>query len=61
MLGQSFGGFCIARYLSVAPRGVKEAFFTGGLPPLVGSSFHSLGVSDCGYMDHTGRHQLDVF
>lgn len=35
VLGQSFGGFCIARYLGAAPEGLREAFFTGGLPPLV--------------------------
>lgn len=34
VLGQSFGGFCLLRYLTVAPDGVREAFFTGGLPPL---------------------------
>jgi pimeloyl-ACP methyl ester carboxylesterase len=34
VLGQSYGGFCIAHYLSVAPDGLKEALITGGLPPL---------------------------
>ena len=34
VLGQSYGGFCIATYLSIAPEGVKEAIFTGGLPPV---------------------------
>jgi pimeloyl-ACP methyl ester carboxylesterase len=33
-LGQSFGGFCTLRYLSVAPAGLSGAIFTGGLPPL---------------------------
>jgi pimeloyl-ACP methyl ester carboxylesterase len=33
-LGQSYGGFCLAHYLSAAPEGLKEALFTGGLPPL---------------------------
>jgi pimeloyl-ACP methyl ester carboxylesterase len=33
-LGQSFGGFCVTRYLSSAPDGLAEAFLTGGLPPL---------------------------
>ncbi|WP_130840748.1 alpha/beta fold hydrolase [Corynebacterium neomassiliense] len=32
LLGQSFGGFCITTYLSRHPEGVREAFFTGGLP-----------------------------
>jgi pimeloyl-ACP methyl ester carboxylesterase len=34
VLGQSFGGFCVATYLSIAPEGLREAFFTGGVPPL---------------------------
>jgi pimeloyl-ACP methyl ester carboxylesterase len=34
VLGQSYGGFCIAHYLSAAPNGLKEAIITGGLPPL---------------------------
>jgi pimeloyl-ACP methyl ester carboxylesterase len=34
VLGQSFGGFCAMRYLSAAPGSLREALFTGGLPPL---------------------------
>src|ERR1700710_1566305 len=34
LLGQSFGGFCALRYLSVAPDAVREALFTGGVPPV---------------------------
>jgi pimeloyl-ACP methyl ester carboxylesterase len=34
VLGQSFGGFCVATYLSTAPEGLREAFFTGGVPPV---------------------------
>ncbi|PFG38539.1 alpha/beta hydrolase family protein [Georgenia soli] len=34
LLGQSFGGFVITRYLSVAPHAVREALVTGGLPGL---------------------------
>jgi pimeloyl-ACP methyl ester carboxylesterase len=34
ILGQSFGGFCATTYLSFAPGGLREAFVTGGLPPL---------------------------
>ena len=34
VLGQSFGGFCVTRYLSAAPDGLREALITGGLPPL---------------------------
>ncbi|HWE09689.1 MAG TPA: alpha/beta fold hydrolase [Solirubrobacteraceae bacterium] len=34
VLGQSFGGFCVLAYLSLAPAGLREALLTGGLPPL---------------------------
>ncbi len=34
LLGQSFGGFCALHYLSAHPGSVREAFFTGGLPPV---------------------------
>lgn len=34
ILGQSFGGFCVTTYLSLAPEGLSGAFLTGGLPPL---------------------------
>ena len=34
VLGQSFGGFCVTAYLCQAPEGLREAFITGGLPPV---------------------------
>ncbi len=34
VLGQSFGGFCVTTYLSLAPEGLREALITGGLPAL---------------------------
>jgi pimeloyl-ACP methyl ester carboxylesterase len=34
VLGQSYGGFCVTTYLSLAPEGLREAFVTGGLPPV---------------------------
>jgi pimeloyl-ACP methyl ester carboxylesterase len=34
VLGQSFGGFCITTYLSIAAEGLRSAFVAGGLPPL---------------------------
>jgi pimeloyl-ACP methyl ester carboxylesterase len=34
VLGQSFGGFCVTTYLSIAPGGLREALITGGLPPV---------------------------
>jgi pimeloyl-ACP methyl ester carboxylesterase len=30
VLGQSFGGFCALAYVSLAPEGLRQAFFTGG-------------------------------
>ena len=33
-LGQSYGGFCNTTYLSLAPVGLREVIFTGGLPPI---------------------------
>lgn len=32
VIGQSYGGFCIMRYLSAAPDALKEGFITGGVP-----------------------------
>ena len=34
VLGQSFGGFTTLAYLSIAPEGLREALFTGGVPPV---------------------------
>ncbi|OXS30630.1 alpha/beta fold hydrolase [Streptomyces sp. XY006] len=34
VLGQSFGGFCVTTYLSLAPEGLATALVTGGLPSL---------------------------
>ncbi len=34
VLGQSFGGFCAVRYLSVAADSLREVYVTGGLPPV---------------------------
>jgi pimeloyl-ACP methyl ester carboxylesterase len=34
VLGQSFGGFCLTTYLSLAPEGLATAVITGGLPSL---------------------------
>ncbi len=38
VLGQSYGGFCITTYLSIAPEGLREAFITGGIPPALRSA-----------------------
>lgn len=34
VLGQSFGGFCLAHYLSTKPDRIAAGMFTGGIPPL---------------------------
>jgi pimeloyl-ACP methyl ester carboxylesterase len=34
VLGQSFGGFCVTTYLSFFPESLREAYLTGGLPPV---------------------------
>ena len=34
ILGHSFGGFCVLRYLSASPEGLREAYITGGVPSL---------------------------
>eukprot|EP01104_Vermistella_antarctica_P004865 TRINITY_DN15290_c0_g1_i1.p1 TRINITY_DN15290_c0_g1~~TRINITY_DN15290_c0_g1_i1.p1 ORF type:complete len:456 (-),score=74.23 TRINITY_DN15290_c0_g1_i1:158-1525(-) len=34
VLGESFGGFVITHYLSVAPEGLRAALIVGGLPPM---------------------------
>jgi pimeloyl-ACP methyl ester carboxylesterase len=38
IIGQSFGGFCVLKYLNDAPSGLKEAYITGGLPSLTRSA-----------------------
>ncbi|EXB51616.1 Proline iminopeptidase [Morus notabilis] len=34
VLGQSYGGFCAATYLSFAQEGLKQVLLTGGIPPI---------------------------
>jgi pimeloyl-ACP methyl ester carboxylesterase len=34
VMGQSFGGFCVVTYLSFFPEALREAFLSGGLPPI---------------------------
>jgi pimeloyl-ACP methyl ester carboxylesterase len=34
ILGQSYGGFCVLRYLSASPEGLEAALITGGIPSL---------------------------
>ena len=46
VLGQSFGGFCTTHYLSRYPEALREAYITGGLPPLTA---HADDVYRCTY------------
>ena len=34
VMGQSFGGFCVLTYLSFFPDALREAYVSGGLPPV---------------------------
>lgn len=51
VLGQSFGGFCVLAYLSAFPGSLREAFVTGGLPPI--------GRPTDDVYERTYRHVLD--
>lgn len=42
IIGQSFGGFCATTYLSFFPQGLREAFITGGLPPVTAPSVNDV-------------------
>lgn len=44
VLGQSYGGFCAVTYLSMYPKGLREVFITGGLPPLSGQPTTIIGT-----------------
>jgi pimeloyl-ACP methyl ester carboxylesterase len=66
VLGQSFGGFCVMTYLSLAPHGLDKAMLTGGLPPVyAGSSADQVYIHTYGRMTvrndryiHTHIHTL---
>ncbi len=55
VLGQSYGGFCVVRYLSAAPEGLREALITGGLPPI---SHHADDVYRATYPRVRAKNQL---
>jgi pimeloyl-ACP methyl ester carboxylesterase len=56
VLGQSFGGFCTTTYLSLAPEGLREAFITGGLPPLRRSADDVYRATYARMLERNGRH-----
>ncbi len=55
VLGQSYGGFCVVHYLSVAPAGLREALITGGLPSL---TRHADDVYRATYQQLLAKNQL---
>lgn len=56
ILGQSFGGFCATTYLSLAPEGLREAFLTGGLPPLEAGPEAVYRATYARVLDRNGRY-----
>jgi pimeloyl-ACP methyl ester carboxylesterase len=56
VLGQSFGGFCTVTYLSSFPGSLREAFITGGLPPLDRSIDEVYRETWRTTLEKTGRH-----
>jgi pimeloyl-ACP methyl ester carboxylesterase len=64
VLGQSFGGFCTVTYLSQSPRGVSEAYITGGLPGLTATAdevyrltYRQVAAKNA---EHYDRYPMDV-
>lgn len=57
VLGQSYGGFVITTYLSLAPKGLQAAMITGGLPSLTA---HADEVYRLTYQQ-TARRNTDYF
>jgi pimeloyl-ACP methyl ester carboxylesterase len=58
VLGQSFGGFTAMTYLSIAPKGLREALITGGLSPIgrpvdeiYGATYVRLAEKNRGYFE----------
>lgn len=49
VLGQSFGGFCVCTYLSMAPHGLEAALLAGGLPPIEDNGCTADQVYDATY------------
>lgn len=56
VLGQSFGGFCVVTYLSTFPDALREAFITGGLPPLDRGIDEVYAQTYRSTMEKTARH-----
>lgn len=54
LLGQSFGGFCIATYLSFFPDSIQHALITGGVP---GMGLHADDVYRATYAKLQARHE----
>ncbi len=55
-LGQSYGGFCVLTYLSLAPEGLAEALITGGLAPLLAGAEEVYRATYPRVLDHNRRY-----
>jgi pimeloyl-ACP methyl ester carboxylesterase len=58
VLGQSLGGFATLAYLSQAPEGMREAFFTGGLPAIGRHIDEIYGATYARVLERTRRFYL---
>ncbi|WP_338017916.1 alpha/beta fold hydrolase [Streptomyces taklimakanensis] len=56
VLGQSFGGFCVLTYLSLAPEGLEKAMVTGGLPSLTAHADDVYRAAHARVLDHNARY-----
>ncbi|HEY3691574.1 MAG TPA: alpha/beta fold hydrolase [Pseudonocardiaceae bacterium] len=56
VLGESAGGFALVTYLSIAPEGVREALFAGGLPSVGGSPDEVYRRTHTGMLDRSRRY-----
>lgn len=56
VLGESAGGFAALTYLSIAPEGVREALFAGGLPPVGRSPDEVYSRTHTGLLDRSRRY-----
>ncbi|GAA2404639.1 alpha/beta fold hydrolase [Streptomyces glaucosporus] len=56
VLGQSFGGFCVLTYLSLAPEGVEKAMIAGGLPSLTAHADDVYRAAWARVLDHNERY-----
>lgn len=56
VLGESAGGFTLLTYLSLAPEGLREALFAGGLPPVGQPVDQVYRATHAGMIDRSQRY-----